>query len=82
MGNGKADILVQPKDPCEPVPDQLPSVLAGKCPECVILGEWREAERVLAGETPGSTGWETARADVERLRDEYRRAFEAGLQNR
>jgi len=48
----------------------------------VILGEWREAERILAGETPGSTGWETARADVERLRDEYRRAFEAGLQNR
>ena len=44
----------------------------------VILGEWRDAERVLDNETPGTDGWQAARADVERLRDEYRRAFEGG----
>ena len=42
-----------------------------------ILAEWRDAERLLAAEAPGTVQWETARADVERLRDEYRRAHES-----
>ena len=41
-----------------------------------ILGEWRDAERALADREPGTAEWESARADVERLRDEYRRAHE------
>ena len=40
-----------------------------------ILADWRAAERALEQETPGTAGWEAARADVERLRAEYRRAF-------
>jgi hypothetical protein len=43
----------------------------------VVLGEWREAERRLASTAPGSADAERARADAERLRDEYRRSFEA-----
>lgn len=43
----------------------------------VILAEWREAERSLAGAAPGTTEWDTILADVERLRAEYRRAHEA-----
>jgi hypothetical protein len=43
----------------------------------VILADWREAERGLGAATPGTAQWESALADVERLRDEYRRAFEA-----
>jgi hypothetical protein len=42
-----------------------------------ILVEWRDAERGLKGAEVGSTEWETLRADVERLRDEYGRAYEA-----
>jgi hypothetical protein len=41
----------------------------------VILAEWRVAERAMEAEPPGSSTWETARADVDRLRAEYRRAF-------
>ena len=41
----------------------------------VILAEWRDAERALEREASGTGAWETARADVERLRLEYRRAF-------
>ena len=41
----------------------------------LILADWRAAERALEAETPGTPGWESARADVERLRAEYRRAF-------
>ena len=40
-----------------------------------ILAEWRVAERTMEGEPPGSPSWERARADVDRLRAEYRRAF-------
>jgi hypothetical protein len=40
-----------------------------------ILGEWRDAERSLSAETPGTAAWESVRADVERLRGEYGRAF-------
>ncbi|HEU4671708.1 MAG TPA: hypothetical protein VFS32_02300 [Candidatus Limnocylindrales bacterium] len=43
----------------------------------VILAEWREAERRLAAALDGSPDAELARADVDRLRDEYRRSFEA-----
>jgi hypothetical protein len=41
----------------------------------VILAEWREAERSMDREPSGTPAWETARADVDRLRQEYRRAF-------
>jgi hypothetical protein len=43
----------------------------------LILAEWRAAERAMEQETPGTAGWEAARTDVERLRNEYRRAFRA-----
>jgi hypothetical protein len=39
----------------------------------VVLGEWRAAERRLAAAQPGSRDEAEARADVERLRMEYRR---------
>jgi hypothetical protein len=42
----------------------------------IILAEWREAERAVEAERSGSAAWKTARADVDRLRDEYRRAFD------
>lgn len=41
----------------------------------IILAEWRQAERAMEAETPGTTAWEAARAAVDRLRSEYRRAF-------
>jgi hypothetical protein len=41
----------------------------------VILAEWREAERAMERETPGTSAWESARGAVDRLRSEYRRAF-------
>lgn len=43
----------------------------------LILGEWREAERRLAAATPGSAAHDRARDEVERLRDEYRQAYDA-----
>jgi hypothetical protein len=42
-----------------------------------ILAEWREAERRLGAAAPESDGFRQAAADVERLRTEYRRAFDA-----
>jgi hypothetical protein len=39
----------------------------------VILAEWRAAERRLAGAAVGSEEETSAQADVDRLRDEYRR---------
>jgi hypothetical protein len=42
-----------------------------------VLDEWRGAERRLADETPGTAAFESARADVDRLRDEYARAYNA-----
>ena len=41
----------------------------------LLLAEWRQAERAMEAETPGTTAWEAARAAVDRLRSEYRRAF-------
>jgi hypothetical protein len=43
----------------------------------VILDEWRAAERSLQGEEPGTATYESGRADVDRLRDEYARAYRA-----
>ena len=41
----------------------------------VILAEWRDAERSLEAAMSGTPEWKTACADVDRLRQEYRRAF-------
>jgi hypothetical protein len=41
----------------------------------VVLDEWRAAERALEAEEPGTAAYESSRADVERLRDEYARAY-------
>jgi len=43
----------------------------------VVLAEWRTAERALAEAEPATAAWESASADVERLRDEYARAYNA-----
>ena len=43
----------------------------------VILEEWRAAERALQAEEPGTAAYESSRADVDRLRDEYARAYKA-----
>lgn len=42
----------------------------------VVLSEWRAAERALAEATPATARWESTRADIDRLRDEYARAYE------
>jgi len=42
-----------------------------------ILAEWRAAERDAANARPGSAEAEAAREEADRLRDEYRRAYEA-----
>lgn len=41
----------------------------------IVLSEWRAAERRLESEQPGTASFESARADVDRLRDEYARAY-------
>jgi hypothetical protein len=43
----------------------------------LILSEWRDAEREVAAAAPESAEAETARATADRLREEYRRAYEA-----
>ncbi len=43
----------------------------------VILDEWRAAERSLQDDEPGTAAYELGRADVDRLRDEYARAYKA-----
>lgn len=45
----------------------------------LILADWRAAERRLAVARPGTDEERVATADVERLRDEYRRRMEAGF---
>jgi len=42
-----------------------------------ILADWRDAERRLADAVPGSPEARAMAADIERLREEYRRAHEA-----
>ena len=41
-----------------------------------ILAEWRQAERRLNAAQPGTAEEDAARADIDRLRAEYSRAFE------
>lgn len=41
----------------------------------IVLDDWRAAERALEGAEPGTAKWESGRADIERLRDEYARAY-------
>jgi hypothetical protein len=40
-----------------------------------ILSEWRAAERQMQSVEPGSAGYESARAEADRLRDEYARTY-------
>ena len=42
----------------------------------LILADWRDAERRASMSAPGSADAVAAAADIDRLRDEYRRAFE------
>ena len=46
-------------------------------PMGVILAEWRAAERDVASAAAGSAEAKAARATSDRLRSEYRRAYEA-----
>ncbi len=41
----------------------------------LVLDDWRAAERRLDTMSPNTADWESARADVERLREEYARAY-------
>jgi hypothetical protein len=59
------------------IPDGTPIAITPPRPLHEVLDEWRAAERRLAGEEPGTAAFESARADVDRLRDEYARAFNA-----
>lgn len=61
----------------DPTLDMPPIAIIAPRPLPVILAEWREAERRLDAEPPGTAGWEIGRANVDRLRDEYARAFQA-----
>jgi hypothetical protein len=47
-----------------------------------ILAEWREAERTAAEAQPGSPAATTARADIDRLRAEYRAAHDDAKRRR
>jgi len=53
-----------------------PIVMIGPRPVSVVLDEWRAAERDLADAEPGTAEWELRRADVDRLSDEYARAYQ------
>jgi hypothetical protein len=46
-------------------------------PMGLILAEWRAAERDVSAADPGSPEADAARTTADRLRDEYRRAYEA-----
>jgi hypothetical protein len=58
-------------------PDSGPIATTPPRALAVVLAEWRAAERVLAAEQPATAAWESARADVDRLRNEYARAYHA-----
>ena len=45
-----------------------------------ILSEWRAAERRMAAAALGSDDERVARADIDRLREEYRRRVNAGIE--
>ena len=59
------------------MPNSTPIAITPPRPLHEVLVEWRAAERRLAGEEPGTAAFESARADVDRLRDEYARAYNA-----
>jgi hypothetical protein len=65
-------------------PDEVTTPIASAAPRALhaILDDWRDAERALVSETYGSAAWEGARADVERFRDEYARAYQAHNRDR
>jgi hypothetical protein len=69
------DVAADPPRNGSPIATTPPRALS------VVLAEWREAERALEREEPATAGWESARADVERLRSEYARAFHAQVHN-
>jgi hypothetical protein len=54
-----------------------PIAIVGPRPLPTVLADWRAAERRMQDEQPGTATWESARADVDRLRDEYARAYHA-----
>lgn len=58
-------------------PDGLPIAVTPPRPLHDVLDDWRAAERAVATEQPGTAAYESARADVDRLRDEYARAYSA-----
>jgi hypothetical protein len=68
--DGRGDVAAQPIE-----------AMAAPRDVHLILGEWRDAERRLAAETPGSQAWERATVDAERLRAEYRHAHEDALRS-
>src|SRR5262245_39370115 len=53
--------------------DGTPIAVVPPRPLHEVLAEWRTAERRLATEKPGTAAFESVRADVDRLRDEYAR---------
>ncbi len=61
-----------PGVPAEPIAELDPA----RDPH-VVLAEWRDAERRLSTSPEGSAEHDAASKDIDRLRDEYRRSFEA-----
>lgn len=60
--------------PLDAVPDQ-PMTMFTSAGDA--LAAWRAAERRLEVLAPGSLEWESVRAEIASLRDEYRRLFDA-----
>ena len=46
-----------------------------------LLDEWRDAEREVKGETPGSPDWKMARKRVRHARDDFHDAEDAEREN-
>jgi hypothetical protein len=66
-----AENIVDTGEAAGPIATTPPRALA------IVLADWRAAERALAAERPATAAWESARADVDRLRNEYARAYHA-----
>lgn len=73
-----ASVLLATDDPTAPTRtiDETPRALQA------ILADWRDAERALAAEVPGSPGAVLARTRSAMFRDEYQRAFEIARADR